>query len=52
MRAYLLRVFRRVIGSYGASDLAVNMAIETELWIRLRQAILVDERLHWVADPR
>ena len=31
MRAYLLRVFRRVIGSYGASDLAVNMAIETEL---------------------
>ena len=31
--------------SYGASDLAVNMAIETELSIRLRQAILVDERL-------
>lgn len=45
MRAHLLRVFRRVIGSYGASDLAVNMAIETELSIRLRQAILVDERL-------
>ena len=37
MRAYLLRVFRQVIGSYGASDLAVNMAIETELsWTRIR----------------
>jgi phenylacetate-CoA ligase len=45
LRSYLLTKFKLVVGSYGASDLEVNMAIETELSIALRQAILTDERL-------
>jgi len=45
LRSYLSTKFRRVIGSYGASDLEVNMAIETELSIRLRRAILADPKL-------
>ena len=36
MRAYLLRSFRRVYGSYGASDLEINLAAETDLTIALR----------------
>ena len=31
LRSYLLTKFKQVVGSYGASDLEVNMAIETEL---------------------
>jgi phenylacetate-CoA ligase len=45
LRAYLLKKFKRVVGSYGASDLEVNMAIETELSINLRRAIIDDERV-------
>ena len=45
LRAYLSRKFKRVIGSYGASDLEVNMAIESELTINLRCAILKDNAL-------
>ena len=41
----MLKTFKRVVGSYGASDLEVNMAIETNLSIRLRQAIIADGRL-------
>jgi phenylacetate-CoA ligase len=40
MRAYLLQYFREVIGSYGASDLEINIAAETELTIALRREIL------------
>lgn len=45
LRGYLLKKFRRVMGSYGASDLEVNMALESELTIKLRQALLSDDRL-------
>jgi phenylacetate-CoA ligase len=45
LRGYLLKKFRRVIGSYGASDLEVNLALESELTINLRRALLADERL-------
>ena len=37
MRAYLLRSFSQVMGSYGASDLEINMAAESPFAIRLRQ---------------
>jgi phenylacetate-CoA ligase len=45
LRTYLGRRFNRVVGSYGASDLEVNMAIETELTIALRRAITDDAKL-------
>lgn len=45
LRSYLGRRFSRVVGSYGASDLEVNMALETELAIRLRRAVMEDEGL-------
>jgi phenylacetate-CoA ligase len=45
LRTYLQRKFKRVVGSYGASDLEVNMAIETELCIALRGAISDDPKL-------
>jgi phenylacetate-CoA ligase len=55
MRAYLLRSFRRVYGSYGASDLEINLAAETDLTIALR-ALLAEradlrERLARVDSP-
>ncbi len=43
LRNYLGRRYNRVIGSYGASDLEVNMAIETDLTIGLRRAIMEDK---------
>jgi phenylacetate-CoA ligase len=39
MRRYLLKSFTSVTGSYGASDLEINIAVETELSIKLRQSI-------------
>lgn len=45
LRSYLQRRFQRVVGSYGASDLEVNMAIETELCIALRRALGEDKAL-------
>lgn len=45
LRTYLGQRFKRVVGSYGASDLEVNMAIETELCIRLRRALMAEEGL-------
>ena len=45
LRDYLQRKFKRVMGSYGASDLEVNMALESELTIKLRRALLTDGRL-------
>ncbi len=39
MRRYLLKSFREVIGSYGASDLEINMAAESEFTIALRQEL-------------
>jgi phenylacetate-CoA ligase len=45
MRHSLLKVFKSVIGSYGASDLEINIAHETEFTIALRQALIDDESL-------
>ena len=45
LRTYLGKKFKRVVGSYGASDLEVNMAIETDLSIALRRAIGDDKGL-------
>lgn len=45
MRAYLLRHYRRVIGSYGASDLEINLAAETDLTIALRRELTVNASL-------
>lgn len=39
MRAHLNKYAHSVLGSYGASDLEINLAIETELTVALRQAI-------------
>lgn len=39
MRRYLLKSFTAVTGSYGASDLEINIAVETPLSIALRQEI-------------
>lgn len=45
MRRYLLKTFTRVTGSYGASDLEINIAVETGLSIALRQAIETNPEL-------
>ena len=46
MRAYLQRSFREVVGSYGASDLEINMAVETDFTIALRQELTRNAGLH------
>jgi phenylacetate-CoA ligase len=45
MRKSLLEVFSGVIGSYGASDLEINIAHETDFTIAIRRALLEDENL-------
>ncbi len=45
MRTSLLKVFTSVVGSYGASDLEINVAHETDFTIALRQALIEDEKL-------
>lgn len=45
LRDYLGRSFQRVIGSYGASDLEINVAIETDTTIALRRAVMDDAQL-------
>lgn len=45
MRASLLQNYANVIGSYGASDLEINIAHETDFTIALRQALQNDEKL-------
>ncbi len=37
LRTHLLKYFRTVISSYGASDLEINIGVETELTINLRR---------------
>jgi phenylacetate-CoA ligase len=39
LRAALNRCFRKTISSFGASDLEINLAVETDFTIALRQAI-------------
>lgn len=43
IRDYLLTKYKRVIGSYGASDLEINMAAENDFTIALRRLILESE---------
>ena len=45
MRDNLAKTFGRVIGSYGASDLEINIALENEFTIALREAVGSDEDL-------
>jgi phenylacetate-CoA ligase len=39
LRASLNRCFRKTISSFGASDLEINMAVETDFSLALRQAV-------------
>ena len=45
MRDELLKYYKEVIGSYGASDLEINIAHESDFTIALRRALLNDEKL-------
>ena len=45
MREYMLRSFTQVVGSYGASDLEINMAAESPFTIALRRQMLHDATL-------
>lgn len=45
LRDYLLKKFKRVIGSYGASDLEINMAAENDFTIALRRLILTNAKV-------
>lgn len=45
MRDHILRTANSVIGAYGASDLEISIAIETEFTIALRRAIAADPAL-------
>ncbi|MEK7594588.1 MAG: CoF synthetase [Patescibacteria group bacterium] len=45
MRSSLLESYTEVVGSYGASDLEINIAHESDFTIALRQALAEDESL-------
>jgi phenylacetate-CoA ligase len=45
MRDHLSKTFVRVVGSYGASDLEINIASENEFTVALREALATDETL-------
>src|SRR5262249_58371554 len=45
LRAHLERSFERVYSSFGASDLEINVAAETDLSIGLRQLLASDPRV-------
>jgi phenylacetate-CoA ligase len=45
MRDYLGKGFKKVFGSYGASDLEINIAAENDFTIRLRKLILANPSL-------
>lgn len=45
MREYLLGYYQKVVGSYGASDLEINIAHESDFTITLRKALRDDESL-------
>jgi phenylacetate-CoA ligase len=45
MREYLEQYYTEVVGSYGASDLEINIAHESEFTIGLRKALLNDAKL-------
>lgn len=45
LRTHLLQYFQTVISSYGASDLEINIAVETALTINLRRICVKDHEL-------
>jgi phenylacetate-CoA ligase len=45
LRAALNRCFRKTISSFGASDLEINMAVESDFSVALRQALLAHPAL-------
>lgn len=45
MRAYLGRYFSKVYGSYGASDLEINIGAENDYTIAIRQLLATNEKL-------
>jgi phenylacetate-CoA ligase len=45
MRTALLKRFKNVVGSYGASDLEINIAHESDFTIALRRALIEDPKL-------
>jgi phenylacetate-CoA ligase len=45
MRESLMQVFQSVVGSYGASDLEINVAHENAFTIALRKALIDDDKL-------
>jgi phenylacetate-CoA ligase len=45
LRAALNKCFRKTISSFGASDLEINLAVETDFTIALRQAIATNPSL-------
>lgn len=48
MRASLLERYTDVVGSYGASDLEINIGHESDFTIALRKALVEDEKLRAV----
>ena len=45
LRTHLLKYFQTVISSYGASDLEINIGVETDLTINLRRFCMKDRHL-------
>ncbi len=45
MREYLGKAFKKVYGSYGASDLEINIGVENDWVINIRKLMLTNERL-------
>lgn len=45
MRSHILRYAHSAFGSYGASDLEINLSIETDFTVALRRAVAQDPRL-------
>jgi len=45
LRTHLLQYFQTVISSYGASDLEINIGVETDLTINLRRLCMKDRKL-------
>ena len=45
VRTHLLQYFKTVISSYGASDLEINIGVETEMTINLRRRCMEDREL-------
>ena len=52
LRTHLLQYFQTVISSYGASDLEINIGVETELTINLRRSCMKDRKLSQILFGR